>query len=91
VSRALVDGAGPLSPIGYKIALELLVRGRPRRIVELPIRFGDRVWGESKLSPRVELEYVAHLVRLYRHRLVSVIAVVLPRGRAWTVGMRLDR
>jgi dolichol-phosphate mannosyltransferase len=53
-----------LNPIGYKIALELLVKCRCERIVEVPIHFADRQAGESKLNVREQLKYLMHLRRL---------------------------
>lgn len=60
--------ADRMNPIGYKIALELLVKCRCRNVVEVPITFGDRVHGESKLNARQQLQYLQHLARLYRFR-----------------------
>jgi dolichol-phosphate mannosyltransferase len=60
--------ATELSPLGYKIALELLVKARPQRIVEVPITFEKRKFGKSKLSLRVQVQYLRHLRRLYRYR-----------------------
>ena len=54
-----------LDPVGYKILLELLVRARARRIIELPIHFAQRQKGESKLTLRQQMLYLRHLVRLY--------------------------
>jgi dolichol-phosphate mannosyltransferase len=54
-----------LNPIGYKIALELLVKCRCQRIVEVPIHFADRTLGESKLNLREQLNYIRHLRRLF--------------------------
>jgi len=53
-----------LNPIGYKIALELLVKCRCTRIVEVPIHFADRQAGESKLNVKEQLKYLMHLRRL---------------------------
>lgn len=55
-----------LEPIGYKIALELVVRHRWRNVVEVPIMFADRTAGRSKLNVGEQLRYVRHLLRLYR-------------------------
>lgn len=57
-----------LDPIGYKIALELLVKTNTLRAVEIPIEFKNRLHGESKLSLREQLNYLRHLARLYRFR-----------------------
>lgn len=56
-----------LSPIGYKIGLELMVRGR-MRVAEVPIGFVDRDRGDSKMNWRQQLNYLHHLHRLYRFR-----------------------
>ncbi len=57
-----------LNPIGYKIALEIMVKARCRKVAEVPIEFSDRLHGESKLTLRQQLLYLQHLVRLYRFR-----------------------
>ena len=54
-----------MQPIGYKIALELMVRGR-LRVKELPIDFRDRSMGSSKMNWRQQLNFLRHLYRLYR-------------------------
>lgn len=59
----------PLEPMGFKIVLELVVRGWPLRLQEVPILFTDRIAGRSKLSGGVTLRYLQHLARLYRVRL----------------------
>ena len=63
--------AARLDPIGYKIGLELMVKARCRRCVEVPIVFGDRAGGESKLTLGEQLRYLRHLMRLYRFRLFT--------------------
>lgn len=50
---------------GFKICLELVVRGWPRRLVELPYRFDDREAGESKMSTREAAGYLVQLKDLY--------------------------
>lgn len=60
-----------LDPIGYKIALELIVRHRWRNVVELPIRFSDRVAGVTKLTGAEQLRYLRHLWRLYGYVLTK--------------------
>ncbi len=62
--RALLDNAAPLNPIGYKIGLEVLVKGRCKKAAEVPIFFSQRKHGESKLSLREQLRYLRHLRRL---------------------------
>ncbi len=51
---------------GFKICIELVVRARPGRIVEIPYRFDDRELGESKMSLREAAGYLVQLKDLYR-------------------------
>ncbi|MGI0129379.1 MAG: polyprenol monophosphomannose synthase [Thermoplasmata archaeon] len=63
--RREVLGRARLTPVGYKIALEILVKCRPRPYVEIPFVFERRLAGESKLGRRVIGNYLVHLARLY--------------------------
>jgi dolichol-phosphate mannosyltransferase len=65
VRRTCIDEGAALNPVGYKIALELMCKCRFRRIVEVPIEFGPRNGGRSKLCIRQRIAYVRHLFRLY--------------------------
>jgi dolichol-phosphate mannosyltransferase len=53
-----------LNPLGYKILLEVIGRGRIRKIEEVGYVFRERSDGQSKVTWRIYLEYVLHLVRL---------------------------
>jgi dolichol-phosphate mannosyltransferase len=64
--RAEVLRGIELQPLGYKILLEVLARGRWRAFTEVPYRFRPRAQGESKLGTRQSIEYVLHLARLAR-------------------------
>ncbi len=66
--RADMPEAHLLSPIGYKIGLELLVKGGFKNPGEVPIHFADRVHGESKLNWKEQVRYLRHLRRLYQFR-----------------------
>ena len=57
------------NPIGYKIALELIVRCKCEKIVEVPIHFSDRKCGESKLTLKEQLNYLVHIKRLMGYKL----------------------
>ncbi len=57
-----------LAPVGYKIALELIVRHNWQNVLEVPITFRDRAAGETKLSVAEQLRYLRHLGRLYAFR-----------------------
>jgi dolichol-phosphate mannosyltransferase len=52
---------------GFKICLELLVRGRVASIVEVPYEFVDRAAGESKMSWREATGYFWQVRDLWRH------------------------
>ena len=60
-----------LSPVGYKIALEILVRCHPRPVVEVPYSFAPRIAGESKLGGDQFGQYLRHLGRLYAYRVLG--------------------
>jgi dolichol-phosphate mannosyltransferase len=53
-----------LRPLGYKILLEILGRGRLGRVAEVAYRFEARGAGQSKLTMRQNWEYLRHLLRL---------------------------
>lgn len=50
---------------GFKLLLEILVRGRVRSVKEVPLDFGCRRNGASKASLKVALESALLLIRLY--------------------------
>jgi dolichol-phosphate mannosyltransferase len=53
---------------GFKILLEILVRGNVRSVQEIPFTFGRRRAGISKANLAVGLDYFALLFRLWRER-----------------------
>ncbi len=62
--KDVVEGVR-LRPVGYKICLEVIVRGNASRVVEVPIIFKDRTCGTSKLGAGAILDYFRHLAVLY--------------------------
>ena len=65
-----------LNPKGFKILLDFLVHvPKSTRVKELPFTFGKRLHGESKLSRRVQIEFIEYLYDVYRRRPY--------RGRKW--------
>lgn len=71
--RADFAKAEDLNPVGYKIALELIVKCHFDNVAEVPIHFTDRVHGESKLSLREQLKYIKHVRRLYIHKFANAM------------------
>jgi dolichol-phosphate mannosyltransferase len=63
VRRSSLELTG-LRPMGYKILLELAVRTRPPRVVEVPYVFQSRHAGESKSTLREGLRFLRHLAVL---------------------------
>ncbi|WP_263352269.1 polyprenol monophosphomannose synthase [Acidicapsa acidisoli] len=50
---------------GFKLLLEILVRGRIQSIEEIPFEFGRRYRGASKANFKVAVDYAKLLARLY--------------------------
>jgi len=61
--REVIAGA-TLSPIGYKILLEVLVKGNARQVKEVPYTFVGRERGKSNLTLRQQVNFLVHLLRL---------------------------
>ena len=63
VRRDVVDHIAPaLSGVGFKILLDIVLAAGPGlRVAEIPVSFGMRLHGDSKLSPRVVWDYVMML------------------------------
>lgn len=63
IRRQLFQGiVGNLNPKGFKILLDLLVHvPSSTKVKEIPFTFASRLHGESKLSRRVQLEFLEYL------------------------------
>jgi len=53
-----------LSPLGYKILIEVIARGRVPWIGEVGYVFQERQAGESKVTSKQYIDYLRHLIRL---------------------------
>lgn len=67
MKREVVAGI-TLSPIGYKILLEILIKGRYNQVAEVSYVFANRTVGHSKLSPKIIARYLVHILRLHTWR-----------------------
>lgn len=65
--RSVVEGV-TFDPRGWKIGLEVMVKGRASKIVEVPYVFRPRHAGRSKASLGPALAYLAQLRALKRYR-----------------------
>ncbi|MBI4020076.1 MAG: polyprenol monophosphomannose synthase [Candidatus Aenigmarchaeota archaeon] len=65
--REIISGAS-LRPKGYKIGLEIMVKGKHARVAEVPYVFHDRMRGKSKFNAKEAINYLVHITRLYVHK-----------------------
>ncbi len=65
--REAVEGVR-IAAAGFKIGLELQMRGRVRSVAEVPYTFVDRQGGRSKMSTGEGVNYLKQLALLYRLR-----------------------
>jgi dolichol-phosphate mannosyltransferase len=63
--RPVIQGV-EIKAAGFKICLELLVRGSVRSVVEVPYVFTDRAAGQSKMNHREALGFLVQIGQLYR-------------------------
>jgi dolichol-phosphate mannosyltransferase len=66
VTRKSIAGID-LRPSGYKILLEILVKGKIGKTVEVPFVFQVRERGSSKLNTKQQVEYLGHVFALMRY------------------------
>ena len=67
VRRRAITGTD-ISAHGFKIALELLVRGSARSVIEVPYVFSERLAGASKMNTHEALGYFGQVWRLLLFR-----------------------
>lgn len=71
IPKTIYARARNLHPMGYKIILELIVKCRCKKIIEIPIHFSSRLHGRSKLTVKQQLLYVLHVARLSLFKLFT--------------------
>jgi dolichol-phosphate mannosyltransferase len=62
--REVIDGV-ELDPIGFKIGLEVVMKGKYQKVTEVPYVFTDRTHGESKLNSGEIFNYLKQLSKMY--------------------------
>lgn len=91
--RSSVINGVRLDPKGFKILLELLVKGNYRKVIEVPYTFKLREKGKSKLKLKQQVDYLTHLLKLmwsagefsrfFKYCLVGASGVVVDEGVFW--------
>lgn len=92
LKRETYQGARNLTPLGYKIALELMCKCRVKNVREIPIHFGMRQKGQSKLSLKQQFRYLEHLSRLYDFtfpRASPMTKFLVATAASWLAGLAL--
>jgi len=69
-TKTTVEGV-EISTQVLKICLEILVKGKYNNVIEIPIVFSDRKYGESKLTLSVILGYFYQLAKLYAYKFLK--------------------
>ena len=90
LKRSSFEQASHLTPLGYKIGLELMCKCRVQKVKEIPITFATREKGESKLSMKEQFRYLEHLSRLYDFcypRLSPILKFLIVTLLGWFVGL----
>ncbi len=78
VKREVLNGI-TLHPLGHKILLEVLARGRVNKVAEIGYVFGARQKGVRKAKSKSYMQYVLHLFKL------QITSWPLPRIGKWVL------
>ena len=92
IRRETYQRAERLTPLGYKIALELMCKSRVARVKEIPIHFALRERGQSKLTVKQQFRYLEHLSRLYDFtfpRLSPIVKFLIVLAVSWLAALGL--
>ncbi|GAP95719.1 glycosyltransferase [Leptolyngbya sp. NIES-2104] len=76
-----------MSPLGYKILLEVLGRGRVDRLTEVGYVFQERQEGESKVTWKQYVEYLMHLGKLRSRGRIGRLREKFQLGRFLRFGL----
>ncbi len=70
LKKSVIDGV-ELNPIGFKICLEIIAKGKYKKAAEVPIIFADRQVGRSKMGAIEIAEYFLQLGLLYKDAMLG--------------------
>lgn len=73
LKRSVIENV-KIEPKGYKICLEIIVKGDYCKIKEVPFVFTKRVEGESKLTSKVYMQYLQHVFNLYGYKIKKMFS-----------------
>jgi dolichol-phosphate mannosyltransferase len=76
-----------MSPMGYKILLEVLGRGNVETVAEVGYVFQERLEGESKVTWKLYKDYLLHLAKLRSRGRISKIRRQFPLDRFLRFGL----
>lgn len=68
--KGIIEGVN-FKPHGYKLLLEILVKGNYIKVAEIPYLFTKRMAGESKLKASEYWKYIRLLIHLYKVKFLS--------------------
>ncbi len=93
--RSVVEGiVEKLDPKGFKILLEVLVKGNYTKVCEVPYTFGLRKRGSSKLGGGVIVSYLMHVLGLsppiVRFAIVGAVGTVVNLAVLWLLRYALN-
>ncbi len=79
--------------IGYKMLLEILVKAKNAKVLEIPYTFTNREFGKSKLDSKTVFDYLKAVWKLYRYGKEAAkeekrasVSFVSKAGRFYSIG-----
>jgi dolichol-phosphate mannosyltransferase len=84
--RKEVVNPDKLNAVGWKIGLEIAIRGQYRSVGEVPFTFAHRLRNESKLSRRIIVQYLNQLFRLYSYKF-KILNFMMVGGIGYVINM----
>ncbi len=85
VKRDVIEGL-ELKPKSWKVLLEILVKGKYSKVIEVPYIFRSRIHGESKLRLKDMISYFKHVLELSEYRIIK-FAIVGASGVGVNLGV----